>query len=283
MKEQRGFTLVELLIGLSLSLFIVDGIYQINQVVKNHYGYLRAMASAQESARIALDILSDAIEEAGFTGCGVSNLLSHGGITKNFLPRGTRKNLPGSDGLLTRGMNTHGGTLLHVRGNNLTVHRSRAFREGALAIICDCYRCDSFHITHVTALNDSQYLTSDKSLSHYGVGAQVSEWITNNYFVADSGRRNIHGENIVSLFVEISKKKQLELVEGINQLKISLLYDKNAGTTVPAAVEINLLTRSREKVFSGPFNYRFAGMSHVATDGYFYQGWQRYVSVRQKS
>ncbi len=285
MKTQQGFTLLELMLGLVLSLVIVRGIYHVTQVVESHYGYLRAMARSQEAARLAFATLSDAIMHAGFTTCGVP-LPDLNGIEKNTPLQGRKKNQQNSDRLLVRRMATKTAQLQHAAHGELTIKGIGTLKADRPGIICDCLHCDIFQIQKVEQVGAVQHITSQPRLSDYDKLAEVSPLLEDNYFIADTGRRNFSREKIFGLFVETIEKKQFEWVEGVIQLKFSFIYDENSKRTghlkEPLGVMIDLLTRSENKVTTGPFTYRFLGVSHVITDGYFYQGWRRYVPLRQK-
>ena len=83
-RNQRGLTLIELMIALALGLFLVGGVIAV--VVANGQAYRtnEGLSQVQESARTAFELLSRDIREAGATGCGntdrIANTLEDGGL-----------------------------------------------------------------------------------------------------------------------------------------------------------------------------------------------------------
>jgi type IV pilus assembly protein PilW len=67
--HQNGLTLVELMIALAISLFLLLGITQLFSANKASYDMTEAHARLQENARFALDIMSRDIRSAGYSGC----------------------------------------------------------------------------------------------------------------------------------------------------------------------------------------------------------------------
>ncbi len=67
--NQRGMTLVELLVGLTISLVILAGVYQVFVGSSTSYRENEQFARLQENARFAMEILGRDIRMAGYTGC----------------------------------------------------------------------------------------------------------------------------------------------------------------------------------------------------------------------
>jgi type IV pilus assembly protein PilW len=75
--KQSGLTLIEIMIAITLSLFLMGGLIQIVIGNKQTYKVQDAMARVQENGRFSLHFLTKDIRMAGFMGC--SN--SRGGLT----------------------------------------------------------------------------------------------------------------------------------------------------------------------------------------------------------
>lgn len=77
----RGFTLVELMISIVISLVILGGVIQSVMASKTTYTLQEEMARMQENSRFALDLLASEIRMAGYNGCGgsakVTNVLQN--------------------------------------------------------------------------------------------------------------------------------------------------------------------------------------------------------------
>lgn len=74
-KNQRGLSLVELMIAIGLGLFLSWGAVQAFLAGKRTYTMQQAVSRIQENGRLAQEFLSYDIRNAGFTGCGSSSFL----------------------------------------------------------------------------------------------------------------------------------------------------------------------------------------------------------------
>jgi type IV pilus assembly protein PilW len=62
----RGFTLVELMIAILIGLFLVGGLLTLVQALKSTMGSQTAMSELQDSERVAMSLMSDVIQSAGY-------------------------------------------------------------------------------------------------------------------------------------------------------------------------------------------------------------------------
>ena len=72
--NQRGMTLVELLISMLLGLVIMAGISSVFQASRQTYRSNEGLTQIQESARTTFELLSRDLRQAGFTSCGSNKL-----------------------------------------------------------------------------------------------------------------------------------------------------------------------------------------------------------------
>jgi type IV pilus assembly protein PilW len=75
--RQRGLSLIELMIGIALSLLILTAVLYSFAGSQASYRYLTSFSAVQESGRIALELLNRDIRMAGNSGCGNVNYLDH--------------------------------------------------------------------------------------------------------------------------------------------------------------------------------------------------------------
>ena len=68
-REQRGFTLIELMISMLLGLVLVAGTIQIFNSNRVTYQFTDGLARIQENARFAFDRISFQARMAGYKGC----------------------------------------------------------------------------------------------------------------------------------------------------------------------------------------------------------------------
>ena len=71
--HQRGFSLVEIMVALVLSLFLVAGVIHLFLGTSQTSRFHEALSRIQENGRFATEILSRDIRMTGFTGCPPTN------------------------------------------------------------------------------------------------------------------------------------------------------------------------------------------------------------------
>ncbi len=69
LRQQKGLTLIELMIGLVIAMILLAGVAEIFLGSKQTYRYQSGMARLQENGRFALDIFAKKIRMAGYMGC----------------------------------------------------------------------------------------------------------------------------------------------------------------------------------------------------------------------
>lgn len=70
LRQAKGFSLVELMVAVTISLILLAGVVQIYSSSKQAYRIGDASARVQENARFAVDHLTKDIRMAGYLGCG---------------------------------------------------------------------------------------------------------------------------------------------------------------------------------------------------------------------
>ncbi len=68
-KNQLGLSLIELMISITLGLFLLTGVVQVFLSSKGVYTSQQAMSRVQEAGRLAIDFLAKDIRMAGYMGC----------------------------------------------------------------------------------------------------------------------------------------------------------------------------------------------------------------------
>jgi type IV pilus assembly protein PilW len=64
--SQRGFTLVELMVTISIALFLLGGLARIVQNVRQTYGNQQLLAQLQDTQRFAMTVITDVVQSAGY-------------------------------------------------------------------------------------------------------------------------------------------------------------------------------------------------------------------------
>jgi type IV pilus assembly protein PilW len=75
-RPQRGLTLVELMISITLGLVVIGGVLYMYLSSKGSYRTSKSTSRAQEAGRVGLDAVLHDIREAGYIGCGSRESLS---------------------------------------------------------------------------------------------------------------------------------------------------------------------------------------------------------------
>lgn len=76
-KRQAGLSLIELMIGIALSLLLILGVTQIFLSSKTTYSSNQALSTVQENGRFAIELLSRDVRNAGYKGQCLSMPVNH--------------------------------------------------------------------------------------------------------------------------------------------------------------------------------------------------------------
>lgn len=172
----RGFSLIELMIALLLGLLVVGSALAIFVSNSRTYKATENLGRTQESSRVAFELMSHDLREAGTTPCGnrsnaVSSVLNNTGTNwydwshaltgvlgnQDFpggLPiRGNNKDdrVDGTDGLVLHTA-TPGGVKVstHNPAGTFTTVGAHGFKVGDIVVVCDYLRGSIFQVNTVT-------------------------------------------------------------------------------------------------------------------------------------
>ncbi len=185
-KNQQGVTLVELMVAMVLSMFLVGGVTQIYLSNSQSYRVTEASSRVQENSRFAFRFLTRDIRMAGYQGCagqtmtvtntlnpsGSSFLYDFGVAVQGFEATGSSTWTPtvdasitsplgGSDILVIRGMFDEGIEITGQPNNaadcnnsssytaDLKVSSAGSLLGGDIVIAGDCSRASIFQITNI--------------------------------------------------------------------------------------------------------------------------------------
>jgi type IV pilus assembly protein PilW len=265
---QRGLSLVELMVGMVLGLFLALGIAQISLSNNSSFRTQEGMAKIQEGGRYAMNRIGSAVRLAGFFGCsGVhSNLTVPADVLAVSPPSGlstiTTKTpiagendvsalttiggktlVPGSDTITLRGSGMVGVSYIGddqpLAEDIPLTSANYTIVEGNLVMIGDCQAINIVRATkdttsslvkHALTSDGSAFNTSDSLTKQFGSDAIVAKPFINTFFVADSGRTNHEGDSVMSLYVLTMYDDVYELVEGVSDLQVTYGVDTNPGS-----------------------------------------------------
>ena len=173
-KHQLGISMVEVLVALVISLFLLGGIVQVYVGSKGTYGFTDAISRIQENGRFAMDIMAQDLRMAGFWGCTtydptdteniVNNLdvtspgydpVVHDFVVRDAIEGTENDGLNGSDSITVRGSkpNQTSIRLPYNSPNSNPVHVSISDNVEAddIVMVSNCRGADIFQVTSLAA------------------------------------------------------------------------------------------------------------------------------------
>jgi len=246
-RKQTGFSLIELMVALVISLLLLAGILQIFSGTKKTYTMEEELSRLQENARFAMDKLTSDIRISSYQGCAdpatTQPTIRATSVVGTEMVQGTDgTGLYGSDELTLQFANGGGIPLLNDMASITSdVVVSLALAGGidvdSLVTIADCENIDVFRVTSRTedasatpvptvtfghgttgAKNNSAELKAE-----YTTAARLMTFSTVVYNIqAASSPTNQRGKPVFSLY-----RGNDELVEGVENMQI--LYGERLG------------------------------------------------------
>ena len=260
--RQRGFTLVEILVSLAISLALVAGVVQIFMSSKITYSVQEGMSRLQENARFAINLLASDLRMANYLGCAQKsddaaayrNVLN---TPNSFLWDVTTgiegfevgetvdpavvdasaladsdvlsiKTVRGAGLTLTKSMSSSTDADLEVTESGYHVPKT-----GDVVLISDCMSTTVFQVTgysggivkHATTGTPGN-ATADLG-RRFRIGAKIYPIETVTYYLRDSG-----SGSGAALWRRVDDGNPEELVEGIENMQITYAVDDDnqAGT-----------------------------------------------------
>jgi len=169
-KHQLGLSLVEVLVALVISLFLLTGIVQVYMSHKVSYTFSEAISRIQENGRFALDTMTQDLRMAGFFGCAIFDPADTTTLVNNLNPanpgfddffvqgplNGTEGDgLNGSDSITLRGAKPDQVTIqppFNVSTSaNIFVTATDSIQPGDIVMLSNCRGGDIFQVTNKTA------------------------------------------------------------------------------------------------------------------------------------
>ena len=116
----KGFTIIELMVVVALSSFLLLGVIQIFSANSQNYRFSTAFARMQDNGRIALEEIARDIRMAGYIGCASRQQIAINSVANNFPPDVTsQQHITGFDS--GTGFNPAGQIINDTRGTALNV------------------------------------------------------------------------------------------------------------------------------------------------------------------
>lgn len=269
-RYSKGFSLVELMVALALSLVIGVAVMQTFLASKTTYRMQDAMSRLQENGRFAVSQLASEIRMAGYMGClrldevkvnimadpapaGIADLLG-----SLIAVRGENdvdaSNEWGASAntdvlMLHKAVGTSMQLVGNINPNNANIQiagNGEGLKQDDTAIISDCTSADIFRVVNKPTSSDQKTTITHSSGGNYGSklskvygkDAEVLRFELVSYYVKETSRKSPAGQAVRALYVK--RKQELsslaavetELVEGVQDLQIE--YGLRTGTSLVA-------------------------------------------------
>lgn len=316
-----GFSLIELMIGLALSLLLAMAIGQLFVSSKQNYQFVDNLSRLQENGRFAIGLLVREIRQAGFVGCGtlspgfvlnntldlsdatnffkwnfaqsVEGFEATGGAWNPTLDNSISNALPLGDIITIR--RVVGGSvavLAHATSSppgmaNVEVSAGHGFTQSDTVVVSDCVSAAIFQVTS----NNSSSLQHAVALGkEYPVGEVTRVETTSFYLRAGPG-------GLSSLY-RLQGGVAEELIEAVQDMQIVYGVDANADGTADeyvaanlvgdwsrvVAVRLSLLMMSiKDGLVESAQTYTFNGEQTAASDRRMYRIFNATINLRNRT
>ena len=279
--RQRGLTLVELLIALTIGLFVVGAIGALYVNTRNGFSYANEVARIQETGRFALETINRDIRMAGYNGCSrsviTSNIITNGssnplldiatpirGYGGGTLPTALSGAgaLSGTDVLVLMGGSGSGEMVVKSHDPALAQIETlgHSVKSGELLMVTDCSKASMFQASAVAANyiehntggspgNCSKFLgvtcpSSGAAASYvYKPGSSMMRVFSNAYFIADSVA-NPGTRSLYAMALEGTNgtSTKRELLNNVEDMQISYGVDGDGNGTADSYVRASGVT-----------------------------------------
>ncbi len=260
MQQQKGISLVEIMVSLVAGLILTAGVIQIFAANQQTYRVAEATSRFQENARFAMELLARNLRMAGYQGCAgsartivntlndttaflydfntaVEGLEASGTTSWHATPDNSISNpLPGRDILTIRGVfgndvpiigqpsNTDDCTNAAAHTANLKVADSAGFSDGDIVIAGNCVKASIFQITNVNASTATVVHNTGGSISPGNATKNLGACYAGNGALAKITTRTFYIRNnpagTPSLYQKDNTSAAEELIEGVEDMQI---------------------------------------------------------------
>lgn len=312
-KSLLGFSLIEVLLTLVLSMLIMNTISALWLGLANTSRMQEDQAQLQENGRLVSYILSRDLRMAGFIGCGKltlniglpSSLNGYSGEINSWnpaLPTTLKKSvLPETDviSLYYLALTPVVSLQLGTQYNQLTVGETPKFKVNDMMLISDCSHAEIFKLGSVQqqTKQKQQILVPTQNLNYlYKTTDELGMLVKNTYFIGNTGRQDALHQPITAFYVEDISGKNHEIVPNVVNMKIFYalknakepLYftaaqiSQNKTWDAVKQVKIALLLKSTRKFSNRPTQYKYLDKIAVDPHGYLYKEWDLVISLRER-
>lgn len=253
LKHHKGFSLIELMIALALSLILSLAFIQTMLVVKNIYKKQEGLARIQENARTLHHIIGELVSNSGALGCNRMGdefgVVIHPGVNEQRLGlapfMGVASNA--SDSLWVQYADRGYRLAQASTGEHgyFVIQGTPHWKENRVLVLADCRHAEIFCLAEKSKVINKHFSqVAFKSISgsyKYDTSAQIARLRSVLLYVAQTERFNEYNDPIYALYSKDFNGKTQERVEGVEAMKV----DYGVGT-----IRVQLLLSSIEPVRS---------------------------------
>ncbi|MBI2790517.1 MAG: PilW family protein [Gammaproteobacteria bacterium] len=254
LNNQKGVTLIELIISIGLGIIITASSLQVFLTIKQIFLTQQALARIQENARMVSDILGNAVKTSGNIGCSSfredisfhisPDIDSHYfgllpyqriiGVKKELDKKILQRVSPESDIIWIKSVRKNYPLRKATNGDDgyVLLHGSPRLKGGEVMAISDCSHVDFFKVKkkseEANHIISKIIFTNGFHFSKYFQdGAQVGIVGSKLFYIGDTGRINSNGNSIMALYSTDLNGRTLELIEGAEFLDVLYGIDNN--------------------------------------------------------
>lgn len=297
MKNQRAFSLIELLCAMLLGLIILTLMMDAFLGYRRNFQLNQAIAEMQENARFAIHFLKEEVGLAGYLGCAKLTkelLIENEGVDRNAEIHFFNALNVYNQVISVRHLSSKVGFLQAPasKTNTITLGLKPTFNRGDSIAIAEINKVVLAQVDSVdrSLKNHIQRLTLTRSFKQsFAIGAEVRELVHSTFFIQSTARKNRSGHIIFALYQKESAGKNQELVSGIDLLRV-ICFLKNGERVTPDNVhcwdqvkllKISLLMSSDDEVLDYRKSYWLDGVKIKPSDKRLYQEIVFYVRVNE--
>ncbi len=255
--SQRGLSLIELMISMTLGIILSFGAIQIYLSSKQTYNTQDSLSRMQENARFALDLIVRDIRGAGYIGCGNLDSVSptivtaglpsydlataftgHQAIASNWTPSlpgslvSSLAHLPtvsavatGMDVLTVSGAGRCSTPLTvdmtGVDGNvQIAAANNCGFSNGGVVLVSDCSQADLFRISTTPSAGALTHADDLTGLYLISSATSVMSFTSASYFIARDTATLIPSLYMLDNTQAPSSTNPIALVEGVTSIQV---------------------------------------------------------------
>jgi hypothetical protein len=242
MKKILGVTLIELMLALTGTAFILSLLSSIYLTAQTSFTTQSDLSQLQDNARIAASFLTHDIHLAGYIGCAKLTADFPLKNTTDFILNADNKISVNKDSITVRHADTAHDNLLAPMSDYSILQTAQdvKFFVDDILLIADCKSADIFKVKEIYRISGGQEIMAEKPLSNfYQMDAEVSKLEFNTYTAGNTGRLNNKNEPVYALYLN-----NTELVEGVKELRAVLDQDKAKITGI--SLLLTLMPASRQ-------------------------------------